>query len=429
MIETVSSIINYDIMGLSCMYATLACVREAYEPKRRETLVYVIFACKFTMDAMLVPVALQLPPLLRALDIGRTLFLTFLATREVAAIYGLGLLESAIWLVMANIPLSLVMGVSYQIGLLLFDRPPGMIYLTPLHASTFASLAIFAVQAALLKEPIAWVIKAIGRASKRFRTSYFTLLLLVTAAFCISTYTLLRDLWVNDMRILYWWMYPVVMASLLPMGAFLFLHAREARAQALLAEECLALTSSWGERIRQDYESIKRDKALFDGLDEKLSHLEECAATAYGERVRQLNERYELIAHGTYCSDVAVDAILSAHVARLRELGATARVSVVALPADVSRWASLLLALLDAVSARAAWSRKAMGSELELSLRPLHDGLLIHLDIPASWGRLRLRRVLREAGIRDGVVAHEYVEGDRTVALILLEGVDACSCS
>ena len=425
-IETVSSVINYDLMGLSCIYATLACIREAYRPRRRETLVYLIFVCKFTTDAILMPAALEHSVLVRALDIGRTLFFTLLATKEVADIYGLSLFEGFMWLTVANIPLSLVMGVSHQAGLLLFDRPPDTIYLTPLHASTFFSLAVFALQAVLLKGPIALAIKMIRRASKRFRVSYFMILFFVSAAFCISTYTLLKDFWVTDMRVLYWWLYPVVLVVSLPMGVLLILNVREARAQALLAERCLALTASWKERIERDFAAIERDKALFAGLDEKLLRLEGCVPTDFGERVRQLNERYELISRGVYCGDVAIDAILSAHAARLRELGATAYISVVAPPKNAPSQAPVLLALLDDVVTRAVLSRGAMGAELELRLRPLRDGLLIHLDLPASWGRLRLRRVLREAGVRSGVVARERVEGGRTMALILLEGVGAC---
>lgn len=220
------------------------------------------------------------------------------------------------------------------------------------------------------------------------------------------------------------------------LGAAL-LVARRARDMSRREEalaSCLRLARDYDRVVRAQLAEFNAGRFALEGHERSLARLREGTSDHdVVERIRELERTYRRLSAGNFCDQPALDAVLTAGVRRLREAGVRCEVTVAGLPSASVEPACAALAMLNVASEAAERQRGRGGGRdrgarpgendegqvMELRVRGLGDRTPLHLDVPASWGRLGARRALSVLCREGEELVSERRRGSRTVVLMV----------
>lgn len=430
MMQQLFVVINYVVLGLALMYFTFVSMRDVYEPKHGLAPGLAYYAFKFLIDFLFYSMMPNMSDGLRLLGFAWGL-LAICLTFPVCVLLFWGSTPGLYCSITAiNAILSAAQLISFYVANLLLNKPLGTPFQESYGLGTLMSIAILTVEFLCLRKPLAWMAGGIQRFPHRYQVPLAELTFLATAGFIYSVYQPVPYASAVGATVTYW---EVILFSIVPslaIAVIQFSLSRRARTQTQYLRQVEELTLSYRERIRAQLAIAERDRALFDGLDTSLERLgQQDGSSELLERIARLEDAYERITGGTYCENPVYDAFLCAEASRLEALGVRPCFSVAALSLQTELSPQLLLQLLAGVDRLAARAKKAEGSEVNLRIRSLNDMLYVTLDLPSSWGRLRARQLLEDAGLIDDLLVSERVTDGRTEVHVFNQKEGSCLSS
>ena len=420
MMEQVFDVTNYVVLGLVLMYFNLLSMRDVYAPKRSLALGVAFYAVKFFIDYHLYALMPGMSDGMRMLGFSWGMLALCLSFPFCVMLFWGGVAELYVSFVAIDAILSIVQLTSFFATNLLLGKPLGTPFPESYGLGTVLCLAIFSGEYLLLRRPLVWMVRGIQRFPHRYQVLLAEIGFLATAGFVASVYMAPLDSGGTGVPVTYW---VIVVCTLVPLLTVTFLQvilSTRARAQTAYMRRIDEVTLAYRERIAAQLAIAERDRALFDGLDASLVRLgEQSGSPELAQRIARLEEEYDRIAGGTYCDNPMCDAFLCAEADRLKELGVQPCFAVASLSPATAVRPQLVLILLSEVDRLAVRAREAAGSEVSLRIRSINDMMHVSLDLPSSWGRLRARRLLEDAGLGDDVLVSERVAGARTEVQVL----------
>lgn len=430
MMQQLFVVINYVVLGLALMYFTFVSMRDVYEPKHGLAPGLAYYAFKFLIDFLFYSMMPDMSDVLRLLGFAWGLLSICLVFPVCVLLFwgstpGLYCSITAI-----NAILSAAQLISFYVANLLLNKPLGTPFQESYGLGTLMSIAILTVEFLCLRKPLAWMAGGIQRFPHRYQVPLAELTFLATAGFIYSVYQPVPYASAVGATVTYW---EVILFSIVPSLAIAFIQfslSRRARTQTQYLRQVEELTLSYRERIRAQLAIAERDRALFDGLGTSLERLgQQDGSSELLERIARLEDAYERITGGTYCENPVYDAFLCAEASRLEALGVRPCFTMASISPATELRPQLPLLLMSGVDRLALRAKKTEGSEVNLRIRSLNDMLHLSLDLPSSWGRLRAKQLLEDAGFSDDLLVSERVSGDRTEVLVLNQKEGPCSSS
>lgn len=430
MMEQAFVTLNYVVLGLVLMYCNFVSIRDVNAPKRSFAIGLAFYAIKFFIDANIYPMLANMSDMQRLAGfvwgmstIGACFLLcSLMFWGSLAGLY--------ISFAGVNTILSIVQLTSFYLTNLILGKPLGTPFQESYGLGTVLSLAIFTIEFLCLRKPLAWMESGMQSFPHRYQVLLAELVFLATTGFLISIYRPAASTSTAEATVTYW---KIVAFSAVPLLVIAILQiklSKKARERTLYMKSVEELMHSYKRRIYAQLAIAERDRILFDGLDKELERLgEQSGSSELRERIKALEDEYKRIKEGTYCENPVYDAFLCAQADRLERLGVYPRFSVAVVPPTEGVRPRIILILLSEVDRLAIHANKVEGSEVNLRIRSLNGMMHVSLDIPSSWGHLRARQLLRDAGYGDEVLVSEKVRQGRTEVLIMSQKEDPCSSS
>ena len=187
---------------------------------------------------------------------------------------------------------------------------------------------------------------------------------------------------------------------------------------------CVQLAGDYDRKVRTRLATLDEERGALDGHERSLARLGASVEDAdLALRIRSLEHTYRMLCSGNYCGQPALDAVLTAGSRRLREVGVSCDVTVAGLSVSSVGPAMMAHALLGLAAEAAERSRSGGdGATVELRVRGVGSSVLLHLDVPASWGRLRARHLLAPYCGEGAHFVSERRRGGRTLVLVMMGG-------
>lgn len=214
----------------------------------------------------------------------------------------------------------------------------------------------------------------------------------------------------------------VLLATLLVTGLLVARRARDMSRREEALASCLRLARDYDRVVRAQLAEFNAGRFALEGHERSLARLREGSSDRdVVERIRELERTYRRLSEGNFCDQPALDAVLTAGVRRLRGAGVRCEVTVAGLPSASVEPACAALAMLNVAGEAAERQRNRPDEDqvMELRVRGLGDQTLLHLDVPASWGRLGARRALSVLCREGEELVSERRRGSRTVVLMV----------
>ena len=210
----------------------------------------------------------------------------------------------------------------------------------------------------------------------------------------------------------------------------LWLSLRDAALRAQVMADCAKLARDYEKTAREQLEVLGRDRAVLEGHERALMSLGgEGAPLELTARIKELERSYGRLSAGLYCTQPALDAVLTAGASRLRELGVQPIFTVAAVPVQTTTPAMTALALLNLAGDVAAHAEDARDAQVELRVRGIGERLLFRLEVPRTWGFLGARRFLRPVMNDPSSLVRERRQRDRRVVLVLTSAEREATCT
>ena len=415
------SIANYSFVGIASIYVTMLCMREVFGVRRSGAPLLAFYTVRFIADAAIFYLFPQVGSQVRLAEIVWSLVSWYLGMYLMAYTFETSFTRALLYSVCFNTVLSCMLNSTYALVNIVSGVEAYDDLFVSLSMRTVVSVALFMLQYWLLRRPMVLLVRGIAELVRRHLKIVMGLILVAATLYMGNVYRLLSVNTsvgtFNDSFNMF--LVGSVIAMTLVGGYQVLRLVRETRKQRKIIESFRVLISGYELRMSERLASLECDRNALEGLDtELLAHEEQMDSEALKARVEQLEEGLERLNHGTYCSCNVLDALLVSISMRLQELGVQPHFSVADLTPEVEGYPELLFVLLDAVCALAARSGKTEGEEVFLRLRPEGKALFVRLDYPGAWGRMGAARLLRRAGLIEGVLASERTEGIRTVVLM-----------
>lgn len=217
---------------------------------------------------------------------------------------------------------------------------------------------------------------------------------------------------------------PLVFVVMTVAATLLLVRARDVRHREQAVRACAALAVSYAGTIRTQLTALEEELSALEGNDRVLSVLQSGEGEE-AEKVRRLKRTYQRLCTGAYCDRPALDAVLTAGAQRLHGMGVEPSFTVAGVPTQAVMLATVVLTLFNIACEAAGRTDSVKSEAVELRVRGIGEQLLFRLSVPARWGELWARRALSPFDVNDTMLVRERRQNNRTVVLVLDEGVAA----
>ena len=273
-----------------------------------------------------------------------------------------------------------------------------------------------------LAKPITGLLRSVGRMAMR----HHLLASYLVAAFIVYTVV---ELCLNpNYKVLgfhYLFVDFLLWCILLGMGILTAWQAYDVSRRQKALDKCMSLVGDYDQRVRAHLATLEEYHTAFDGHERSLARLREAEGDAdVARRIQSLEQTYRSLCEGNYCDQPALDAVLTSCARRLGAAGVRCDVTVAGLSTASASSAMMAFTMMGMVADAAERSRSKEGKEnVELRVRGMGDRVLLHMDVPASWGRLRARRLLAPFCDDEVKLVSERRRGARTLVLVMMSEV------
>ena len=291
-----------------------------------------------------------------------------------------------------------------------------------LHLLIFGALVVFITP--LIRPYALWLLRWIRRMTGRHWVLWFVVSICFIAYLAyVATWEFTRSL--PDQPVSAYILVGMI-ALFTSLWILLWLSLRDAALRARVMADCAHLARNYEKVAREQLAMLDRDRAVLEGHERALMSLGgEEPSPDLTARIQELEQSYRRLSAGLYCTQPALDAVLTAGAGRLRELGVQPVFTVAAVPRRTTAPAMTALALLNLAGDVAAHAEEAQDAEVELRVRGLGERLLFRLEVPRTWGFLGAWRFLRPVMDDPSSLVRERCQKDRRVVLVLTSAEEA----
>lgn len=349
-------------------------------------------------------------------------FLSLASFAVVTLLFGSDKLEVFIVTFVINIVTSVMTGISLLVGLILTRAPLDISFLRPFDSSTVIAVAVNLLLYPLFQRPTLVIVRWVRDLDRR----YLKVLAILMLASMFYTTQALTSMLSLPLATLSATMGIVSVCVIVPFVLVERLSEREARARERIIRECSDVVAHYNGEVQRQLDLLERDHALFSQSEKVLSRLKEGAVDAsLLQSIERLETTYRQISFGTFCNQPSLDAVLDSYAKRLSALGVEPLFSAARVESASHSYTIITLALLNVATSKARSERHPEGSVVMLRLRSYGDGLLCHLQTPASWGKLGIREFLHTISPTAVGAVKERIEGSHTTTLVYAKDDEA----
>ena len=295
-------------------------------------------------------------------------------------------------------------------------------YFVPFVPHTIVALTTLVTLYLLIRVHIVRLMKLVCRSVLRHRLVWGSCAVAIAFMFAMSTHK------TSNFSSLSTNLFDAVLALVIFLTVVAIVVLRQSwqlRLRRRTLQDCLALSERYDRAVREQLAQLEQDRTALEGHEIVLERLRTQENRPAAERIEQLEQAYQQMSTGSYCEQPALDAVLLAAQQRLGEAGVDATITVAGIPSSVSVPVMEVLAVanLACEAARRAFDRG--DNHVNLRIRGIGNQVLVHLDVPAAWGALWVRRYLPMLDSHDTGLIRERKESDRRVVTVMCEGVSA----
>lgn len=349
-------------------------------------------------------------------------FLSLLSFAVTMLVFGDDKLEVFVAAYVVNIVSSVMTGMSLVVGLILTRAPLDISFLKPFDASIVVAVVVNFLLYSVLRQPTLLIVHWICSLDRRY-LRILAILMLASTIFTTQAFVSALSLPVTTSSVT---LGLVSVFIIVPFVLVERLSEREARGRERIFRECGEFVALYNGKARDQLALLERDHALFNQSEEVLSRLKKGTVDAtLVQDIERLEKTYQQISFGSFCNQPSLDAALASYAQRLSALGVQPLFSAVGVKSASLSYTITTLALLSVATSKARSTRHVDGSIVTLRLRSHGDGMLCHLQTPAEWGRLGLRRFLRMVLPEGAGLVKERIDGSYTTALVYVEDTGA----